>query len=157
MASVITFDGPIDITHYINPSLFWFKKNNGGKDFRRLEDKLQSYAINYSKLPHDKNYKIGEKVAVYSEVLKKWIRAVVDVQLDDEKTLILWAIDYGIPIKSEIEYIIPITDSDLASKCLCMIYKGGVYGVIPAKEVLFNKTLIITLFFPKCVLCLKSI
>lgn len=127
----------IKITHVINPHLFWFKyKDTQNADVERIELALKNYvaesgdkmsAANYT----DEKYKSEKYVAVYMKSMEKWIRAKIDVHDDPS---IVWAIDYGIPIKKSLDLIVLLSE-ELKQLCRTTepaVIKGGIAEILPA-------------------------
>lgn len=133
----------IEFTHVVNPHLFWYKhKNYLDAKSANIEDAI----TNYVKEKGDQiranntngNYRLDRSVAVYLGNLKKWVRAEIDVA-DDELTganeLIVWATDYGIPVKTTLD-LVAVLSPDLKRRCIetsSAVFKGGIYGIMPAE------------------------
>lgn len=129
----------VEITHFINPHVFWLRKCNiVDREFDRIESDLQQYASRQHKKfsTHQRKMAIecDDRVAVYFVAWKKWLRCNVDVIDAEGVRCILWAIDYGFPFKSSIELIVAIEDSRLAASCTKLIMKAAIATVIPFKE-----------------------
>lgn len=122
----------IQITHFKNPHTFWFKylQSNNDEQVQRIEYELRESIP----CPIDKqNCHIGEIIAIRWIERGKWIRACID-QIDSEhEEVIVWAIDYGEPIRAPIAQTSSI---EAEIKELCKTTKssvcvGGVYGIMP--------------------------
>ncbi|KAJ6637471.1 hypothetical protein Bhyg_10201, partial [Pseudolycoriella hygida] len=74
----------------------------------------------------------------------KWIRVRVDSKSNKNKfekeKFILWAIDYGFPIESEIRWIRCLRSDELNVMNSGLIRKGGIYKVVPCTAVRENAT-----------------
>lgn len=123
----------IEITHFINPHLFWFKYvDNSSKNHQKnVERELSKFAQKSYNDVRTPALQMNEKVAVYLVSKNKWIRAVIDEYDSSNDFVVLWAIDYGFPFKSSTKFVTAL-DDEFSSK-LSMIVRGGVYGVIPSK------------------------
>lgn len=89
----------IQITHFVNPHLFYFKTAKSSEQLVKLENRIVDEVKN---TPSDKNFRPekGDIVAFLNrgKHLDKWIRAIVDHISEfttKEARYILWAIDYG--------------------------------------------------------------
>lgn len=74
--------------------------------------------------------------------MKKWIRCTVDMHsyLSDQRTAILWAIDYGAPLHTtNFDHIVPIPFNELISFPPSKIFKAGL-GVLPAQVIWDSST-----------------
>lgn len=71
----------------------------------------------------------------------KWIRAVIETYVNlmypDSPRVILWAIDHGFPMVSDITHVKALPDS-LASKHVNHIYFGGLSDIVPSERVNFS-------------------
>ncbi|XP_031636550.1 putative ATP-dependent RNA helicase TDRD12 [Contarinia nasturtii] len=133
----------IEITHIINPHLFWFEyKNIKLTNAGEIEDALKKYAKeNGDTKSADKSngrYRCEPVVAVFSCSMKKWIRANVEATDEPLKPneIILWAMDYGYPIKSTLDLVL-ILDIKLKKICYTTpsnVVKGGIYQIMPATK-----------------------
>lgn len=91
---------PINITHFINPHLFYFKfelgKTDESEEFGNL---LEKYALENAKYyPTGYEPDIGEIVVVYFQSWRKWIRGKVDYIaefLSKPSKYILWSFEHG--------------------------------------------------------------
>lgn len=126
----------IEITHFVNPHNFWFKYIKESADFheRNIEIKLTQYAAKFHQ--NDRRRKkltVHDHVAVYYFNQKKWIRAAIEKLLNDS-TIIVWAIDYGIPMECSAELVITLPEEleQICSDYKTSIIHGGVYGIMPA-------------------------
>lgn len=132
----------IEITHVINPHLFWFKyKDKQNAEVERIERALKKYVAELgdelptAELAGDKYQ--GEKyVTVYMKSKEKWIRAEVDDATSNENESIIWAVDYGLPLKKSLEAIVLLSE-ELKNLC-CLtesaVNKGGIAGILPVKR-----------------------
>lgn len=131
----------IHITHVVNPHRFWFKYSDApGKNSDEIENVLQKYAKengNRVKVKNQEKYRSEIIVGVFWESKQKWIRAEVDVadeSTDFENAIIVWAIDYGFPMKTSLDLVI-ILSNELKKLCYDMptdLIQGGIYGIMPA-------------------------
>lgn len=131
----------IEITHFINPHLFWYKiagKSNVSQK-TVIEDKFSEFA----KRCYDQNCaeNVGAKIAVSDYVAvyylkeKKWIRATVEkINPSSNGSMILWADDYGFPMECSKNLVISL-DDELKQLCLntkVYVLQAGIYGIMPA-------------------------
>lgn len=89
---------PILITHYINPSLFWFKKQSVDcQTFFTYESDLQKFAELSAANVAMHRAAVGEIVLVKSLSQKKWVRCRVEniTQFSGVLEYTVWLIDYG--------------------------------------------------------------
>lgn len=132
----------IKITHVINPHLFWFKyvdtPDTGAK---QIELALINYVAEsgdrMSAAKSNGRYRNESYVAVFMASMEKYIRAEIDVCDDPllaEHEIIVWAIDYGIPLKTSLDSIV-LLNAELKSLCRTTksaIIRGGIAEVLPA-------------------------
>lgn len=91
----------IIITHYINPSLFWFKNQSSDTmQFLSHEMELQAFArLTATKLIFSGGYQParGEIVLVLSLRWDKWVRCKVEeiIEFSGVPEYTVWLIDYG--------------------------------------------------------------
>lgn len=133
----------IEITHVINPLLFWFKyKAAESADVEKIEGELERYvAESGDKLPTaeqaSESYRDEKYVAVYSKSTERWVRAEIDVaSANEHNELIVWAIDYGVPLKKSLDAIV-LLSAELKSLCQSTepaAIKGGIFGLSPASK-----------------------
>ena len=130
MAQTRYYNDSIEITHFINPHLFWFKLKNSTNDVRdHLETRIEEYVGQKA----DVKPIVGNIVAVYHSESQKWIRAEVDVVCTDG--LILWAIDYGFPMSTKNRFIRPLS-YDLRQN-IENVFVGGIANIVPCQQVRF--------------------
>lgn len=133
---------PIVITHVINPHLFWYKHCNDSNRFvDEIENDLKKYVSEHGEqmcaARTNANFECGMFVA--ANMRNKWIRAEIDVYDDDlieTDEVIVWATDYGIPLRVTISSIV-ILNKALQEKCQQMpstILKGGISNIYPGKS-----------------------
>lgn len=70
----------------------------------------------------------------------KWIRAVVERVVDmadNQKRIILWAIDMGFPLEADTKWIKKLP-KDISSVQLSHSYFGGLIDVVPAETVQYT-------------------
>uniref|UniRef100_A0A182VW65 Uncharacterized protein n=1 Tax=Anopheles minimus TaxID=112268 RepID=A0A182VW65_9DIPT len=112
----------VHITHYINPHCFYYKPETAymqeheqakfaatfheycEKEYGKIYDTVRN--VHSGKLPQP-----GDLVAMRSNQLQRWIRCEVEeliVDLNQTRWYYLWAIDEGIPIKSNPKYVKPL-------------------------------------------------
>lgn len=129
----------IEITHVVNPHQFYFKyKNQTENIVSRIEQQLLHYvSANITEMCASQSvgrcFK-GDYVGVHAISKSKWIRAVIDVHENDENEVIAWAIDYGFPIKTELNSVIILND-ELKKVCQTTespIVKGGIADILSA-------------------------
>lgn len=149
----------IEITHVINPHLFWFiYKNKPNPEVAVIEEALHNYAReNVDEINASGKFANESVVAVHLFSENKWIRATVDIQTEpvtNDSEIVVWAIDYGYPIKTTAESVLGL-DNDLKKKCIetpSNVIKGGIYGIVPASMKMsvsyFNFALILGIQFP---------
>lgn len=123
----------IRITHYINPHLFWFKYVDSSTERREqnIDSNLKAFIAKTYKKTCAPALHLEQIVATYWVAKNKWIRAVVDQDDPSDGFVILWAIDYGFPMRSATELVIPL-DSNYGS-AESVIVQGGLYDVIPSR------------------------
>lgn len=91
---------PINITHYINPHIFYFKIDVGTtEESEEFDSLLESYALQKVK-EYPKGYEpeVGDIVLVYFQPWNKWIRGEVDFIanfLTKPTSYILWSFENG--------------------------------------------------------------
>lgn len=129
----------IEITHVINPHLFWFKyKDIQNADVEKIELALKNHVAKFgdamlARNNADDEYKCADYVAVYMESKDKWIRGEIDAKITTDE-IIVWAIDYGIPLKKSIDWIVLLSE-ELKNLCRTTepaIIKGGIAKIWPA-------------------------
>lgn len=123
----------IEITHFINPHLFWFKYKEQDPSFQEKIKSLETRLANNIPVKHPERIKTNDVVALNWISKNKWIRVYVNAR--ENAKLIVWAIDYGIPIITTFDLIAKL-DSDLRRECLeteSSVSMGGVYGILPTK------------------------
>lgn len=130
----------VEITHFINPHVFWLRKcNNVDHEFEGIESELQQYAMCQQKklvlMRRKRQIDRGSRAAVYFVAWKKWLRCDVDVIDAKCERCILWAIDYGFPLQSSIELMVLIEDHRMAQNCTDRIMKVAISTVVPWKGV----------------------
>lgn len=132
----------IEITHVINPFLFWFKyKNTYNGDVEKIERAIEKYVAEFGdNLPtaeHESNRCNDEKyVTVHMNSKGKWIRAEIDDIKTDENAVVVWATDYGIPLKKSLFEVVFLSD-ELKNLCCSTepaVIKGGIVGISPASH-----------------------
>lgn len=129
----------IKFTHIVNPHLFWFTYKNQPNESAKIEDAIALYVKQNGddvKGVNNRNCHLERVVAVYSLSMKKWIRAEIDVTGETPCTddLIVWATDYGIPIKTSLD-LVAVLSTELSKLCMetpSAVYKGGIFGIMPA-------------------------
>lgn len=91
----------IMITHYINPSLFWFKnQSSDSMKFLSYETELQTFAkLTAAKSIFFEGHQPvrGEIVLVKSLSMDKWVRCKVEdiIEFSGVPEYTVWLIDYG--------------------------------------------------------------
>lgn len=130
----------VEITHFINPHVFWYRKcNHIDREFVHYENDLQQYALRErERLSSQSNsqreaIKCGDRVVVYFVEWSKWLRCSVDVVDCHYEKCILWAIDYGIPIQSTIKSVVPIANHQLAHMSTGRIAKAAICNALPLR------------------------
>lgn len=131
----------IQITHVINPHLFWFKyKNTENAGVEELELALKNYVaeVGHKMLAiySDDGYKSETYVVVYMKSKKKWIRAEIDDPSITSDKVIVWATDYGIPLQKSTDSIILLSEElkDLCHTTKSAIIQGGIAEIFPASN-----------------------
>lgn len=133
----------IEITHVINPLLFWFKyKAAQNADVENFERALEKYVTELGdQLPTvehtGERYRDETHVAVYMKSKEKWVRAEIDdTTINEQNELIVWAIDYGIPLKKSLDAIALLSAElkDLCRSTEPAAIKGGIFGLTPASQ-----------------------
>lgn len=129
----------INITHVINPHLFWFKNcPDSNPDLERLEKEFKEYVNSHPNMKATKNRAqlLNETIVlVYMVSERKWIRAEVDMDLNEE--VIVWSIDYGVPLKISFDLVV-FLNGDLKQKCATIqtnVFRAGVANILPAEAV----------------------
>lgn len=125
----------IEITHFLNPHQFWFKYSDAPKcdaeeRVRRIEQELaQSIPVAMDA----RNARVGDVVAMHWTERAKWIRVCVDRVDETDGRAIVWAIDYGRPMRTPFALISSIEDElkELCGQPSSAIHFGGIYGVQP--------------------------
>lgn len=125
----------IEVTHYVNPHMFWFKNPDRNRELlKNLEKDLVNFVQkhrNDKKVPA-KQY---DSVVAFRTNDEKWVRAEVDFVDAEKSEAILWALDYGRPFACSFDSIIPLFDSDIRDFVTGAIIEGGISGIIPAEKV----------------------
>lgn len=130
----------IEITHFINPHLFWYKIAGKSNESQKatIEHKFLEFAKRYYNQNCAKNFdakiSVSDYVAVYYLNEKKWIRATVDKFNSSEGSMILWADDYGFPMDCSRNLVISL-DDELKQLCVnakVHVYQAGIHGIMPA-------------------------
>lgn len=136
----------IEITRVINPLLFWFKyKAAENAGIEHIERAITTYvtelSASNSELPTAQNtgdkYRDEKYVTVYMKSKEKWIRAEIDdATVDEQNELIVWAIDYGVPLKKSLDTIVLLSAElkDLCRMTQPAAIKGGIAGLNPASK-----------------------
>lgn len=123
----------IEITHFVNPHLFWFKYKKQDLSFQEKIKSFETRLANNIPVKHPERIKTDDVIALNWISKNKWIR--VNVLARENPKLIVWAIDYGIPIITTFDLIAKL-DSDLERECRATespVSMGGVYGILPAR------------------------
>lgn len=123
----------IEITYFVNPHLFWFKyaDETVNKTVQMIETNLKSYVKRKSSSENE-IFRVGHMVAVYIVAEQKWIRGkLIQIESNNEY-LIVWATDYGYPIKTTSNLVASINDwqremLEHESPIIC----GAIYGIRP--------------------------
>lgn len=117
----------------MNPHLFWFKHKEQNSSFQAKIKNLEARLANNIPVESDcERIKINDVITLNWISQKKWIRVFV-LGREDGK-LIVWAIDYGIPIITTFDLIAKL-DSCLEQECRKIessVLMGGIYGVFPS-------------------------
>lgn len=74
---------------------------------------------------------VGDIVAVFIPTWDKWIRGQVERD-DVDGNVLVWAIDYGLPVLSKRKRIMPLS-MELANDPLRVVFVGGVVNSVPSK------------------------
>lgn len=118
----------IVISHFINPNCFYFRYVESDEELDLLDDVVAQAA---KSAKQDGRYLIGQKVIVEFLPQKKFLRAVID---DIKTNYILWALDYGFPIKTSVKHLYKMSKK-LDEFDGSYVHFGGISHVIPAKEI----------------------
>lgn len=132
----------IQITHIINAHRFWFKYiNKPDPNVETIESALDKYEAenNEEDVYADRSngkYRRESIVSVYLESKGKWVRAEVDATGEPAKEdeIILWATDYGIPVKTKLDQVV-LLNNELKKTCYqtpSSIVQGGICNIMPA-------------------------
>lgn len=145
----------IIITHYINPTMFWFKyQTDECLPLLSHETALQAFANSIDSVGH--HPVLEEVVLVKHLAMDKWVRCKVDkIEISDIPEYTVWVIDYGYvslyvqqriieicsllyvysqPLRTQAKWILPL-DTDLALFDIPLIYKAGLANIVPAVTV----------------------
>ena len=137
----------IQLTHVINPHLFWFKYLSDSDAVEKvvaIESAIEQYVVeNGFDVYADRSnglYRRETIVGVFLGSKKKWIRAEADVigeepAADDE--MIVWATDYGIPVKTTLDKVV-LLNVGLKKKCHetpSNIVQAGLCNIMPAQPI----------------------
>lgn len=131
----------IEITRVINPLLFWFKyKATQNADVEKIERALAQYLAEAGdQLPTiehtGEKYRDEKYFAVYMKSRGNWVRAQIDVaSVNEQNELIVWAMDYGIPLKKSLDAIVLLSPelNNLCQSTEPAAIKGGIVGLTPA-------------------------
>lgn len=86
---------PIKITNLINPHVFHFKLESIiGQNDIEIEKRLKKIAKRNARLTGH-SPELGEMVAAYIVTWDKWVRAQVEMILDNNQQYIVWCMDHG--------------------------------------------------------------
>lgn len=128
----------VHISYFLNPYCFYFKFDDDlhGGDLQCLEDKISKYARDEIHRNCDKKASIvvGDTVAAYVIPWGKWVRSIVQCDLNTLECFQLWAIDHGKKIRTAYKNVVKLPE-DLANVNVIGIHRGSLYGVSPAKLV----------------------
>lgn len=136
--SLIHSKKSIEITHIVNPQLFWFKykDNSVDKTYAKLEKQFQKYVDDFSKDTYKNDRPIQKDSIVLVYIQEKWIRAKVEEiadQTDENSATVIWAIDHGMLMESVLVYTIPLNDEYLAKHPAINVHIGGLSHIAPAE------------------------
>ncbi|XP_055319176.1 uncharacterized protein LOC129576961 [Sitodiplosis mosellana] len=123
----------IKITNFINPHLFQFKLENIVGQFDiDVEQKLRQNAEKCAAAGYHPEQ--GAIVAAYILPWGKWVRAEVDLILEENHTLqyVVWCLDHGVPMKLASQHLRPIPKDiqDLPPNA----YTGGLAKCVPIEK-----------------------
>lgn len=116
------------ISHFNSPNSFYYIYADKEEELELLDDVVAADAKHGKQ---EKRYIIGQKVIVEFLPKKKFLRAVVD---DIKGNYIVWALDYGFPISTQVKYLYKM-NKELQSFDGGYVHFGGISNVIPAKEI----------------------
>lgn len=133
----------INITHVVNPHRFWFiHEGSSEKNAQDIECALEKYVMENGdriKISDSEKCRSESCVGVFLQSKQKWIRAQID-SVDEEclenNEVLVWAIDYGYPIKTTIDLVV-ILSTGLKNRCITTstnVIQGGIYGIMPASQ-----------------------
>lgn len=140
----------IEITHFVDPHLFWFKFAHDRNDqFAAFEVQLQRYAIDRSgKVSHiqrRRGIKADDIVLIrHSSHAAKWLWCVVE---SVDTLCSVWAIDYGFPAQVTLDSVILVEDDELSARNFDVLFQAAISTVMPANGV--NDFLCFDLFCAK--------
>lgn len=128
----------IEFTHVVNPHLFYFKiQNQINNDVLYIERELKKYVVEFRDekcaINNRGEYIVGDHVGVYVVSQHKWIRAEIDL-IDEDGELIVWATDYGFPLKTPLNLVVLLNDEHekMCRTTESNIFKGGIFNIFPA-------------------------
>lgn len=133
-----TMSKVIHISYFLNPYCFYFKFDDDLHDegLQSLEDKISKYARDEIRKDSDspESIVVGNTVAAYVIPWGKWVRSVVQCDLNSLKCYELWAVDHGKKFRAAYKNVVKLPE-DMAKENVIGVYRGSLYGVSPAKLV----------------------
>lgn len=128
----------IHISYFLNPYCFYFKFDDDLHDegLQCLEDEISKFARDKVRQCSDKrgSVTVGDTVAAYVIPWGKWVRSIVQRNLNSLKSFELWAVDHGKKFRAAYENVVKLPE-DMANKSVIGVHRGSLYGVSPAKLV----------------------
>uniref|UniRef100_A0A1A9VI41 Tudor domain-containing protein n=1 Tax=Glossina austeni TaxID=7395 RepID=A0A1A9VI41_GLOAU len=122
----------IAVTHFINPHLFWYRNVHDFHELNQIEQQLQTWKNTARDIAY--HPKLGEKVAVsfvaWNKV--KVVRAEILCEVKWLNEFIVWALDYGFPFRTKIEFIHQLPKKMMRQ--INHIHCGGLANILPGEN-----------------------
>uniref|UniRef100_A0A1A9ZEY5 Tudor domain-containing protein n=1 Tax=Glossina pallidipes TaxID=7398 RepID=A0A1A9ZEY5_GLOPL len=120
----------IAVTHFINPHLFWYRNVHDSHELNQIEQQLQTW----KKTARDFAYhpKLGEKVAVSFVAWNRVVRGEILCEVKWLNEFIVWALDYGFPFRTKIEFIHQLPKKMMRQ--INHIHCGGLANILPGEN-----------------------
>lgn len=131
-------DTMIEITHYTNPHLFWFKyKAADNEEFKRFDEKVQIFSFerteNVSFIQARRGIRVGDLITVFHANYEKFIRCKVE---SVDMMCAGWAVDYGFPMKFPKTMAILIDGCNILSRSSALVFKAAAASIVPVGGVM---------------------
>ncbi|XP_031638553.1 putative ATP-dependent RNA helicase SoYb [Contarinia nasturtii] len=124
----------IQITHFVNPHKFFYKRKQDEGFDKQLDDMEVKIKGTVCKKNEHEEIEIGDTVGVFMKDWNKWIRGIVKEKYQNGSAHI-WAIDYGVPYITPLVKLVklPPMYAKMNGKYQ-RIHVGGIINCIPAES-----------------------